>query len=345
MSRKYWYYFILLWTGWLIGGTSQTTQAADSQQTVTFMILPKIPQANIGGSKLGYFNLKVKPNQQQTLQIKVINPTAQKITIKTAVNNAQTTSQGQTTYLIPPTSQQTRLIKQPLSQLIVGPETIRLAPGESKWVRFKLTMSQQPLVGQSVGALVLSSTATTAGSFKNRYVYAVGVTLNGQPLKKQSMNRLQLPNVKVGLVQHKPALRFAIDNPDPTFLKKGYLRIQLKHQRFGFYGYSLNLKKMQIAPQSQFWANSMLGGRRLVAGTYRMTMTFKSQQYQQTVHKTVRISHNQARYINQHNAAYQKRLRRWLIGGGLSVILVIGAGIYYRRYVRSARKNDEKTSD
>lgn len=336
--KKVWIpYLTILFLGMFSGSCLTPVQATEKRQEATFMILPKIPSENIGGSSLGYFNLNVKALQYKVLSIKVSNPTNQKVIIKPSVNNAQTTSTGHTTYLVQPTVPQMALIDHPLSKIIEGPPIISLAPNQSKWVEFKLKMPEKPLIGKSVGALILSSTTPTRGSFKNRYVYAVGVTLNGRAIKKQKIKYLKMPKVKVGLVQKKPAIRFAIRNPDAQFLKKGHMTIQLKNKKFGFYGYNVKLKDMQIAPQSQFWADSMLGGRRLISGDYQMTMTFKSRQYSQKIHKTVRISREQASYINQHNLDYQNRLRICLISIGCLAILALGIFVYYR-YIRGVKR-------
>lgn len=64
---------------------------------------------------------------------------------------------------------------------------------------------------------------------------------------------------------------------------------------------------MHIAPNSSFNANLLLGGKRLVPGRYTMIADFKSDQYQREIKKTVQITKTDARYINDHNAAYQKK--------------------------------------
>lgn len=65
---------------------------------VTFMIQPEIPADNIGGPKLGYFNLKMTWQQTRRLNITVYNPTNHPITIQAKVVNANTLDDGVINY-------------------------------------------------------------------------------------------------------------------------------------------------------------------------------------------------------------------------------------------------------
>ncbi|CAM2960419.1 hypothetical protein LASA110932_09260 [Latilactobacillus sakei] len=97
---------------------------------------------------------------------------------------------------------------------------------------------------------------------------------------------------------------------------------------------------MHIAPNSSFNANLLLGGKRLVPGRYTMIADFKSDQYQREIKKTVQITKTDARYINDHNAAYQKKRRVLLTVITICVLLVVISIYDIRKHGSRESKND-----
>ncbi len=311
--------------------------SADSKQKVTFMIYPEIPKDNLGGNKLGYFNLKLKPKAEKTLKIKVFNPTDKPITVRVSAKDAQTADNGRIDYLSDdPVAK--KLLPSPGSHYLQFKPRVVVPSKSQEWVNVKVKMPATDFKGKKVLAINLAAMGKNGGNINNRYVYAVGVTLNGTKLPAKKLQRLAMPKMKTGFVDKKAALQFKVTNPDPVFLKKGHLSIKLTNQRLGFFNYKLDLKKMHIAPNSTFNANLLLGGKRLVAGRYTMVAHFKSDQYQRQIKKTVQITKTDARYINEHNAAYQKKRQLLIII--ISVYAVLGIILIY--YIQKHRSRGSK---
>lgn len=320
-----------------MGPQTVTAAAADSKQKVTFMIYPEIPKDNLGGNKLGYFNLKLKPKDKKTLKIKVFNPTNKPIRVKVSAKDAQTADDGRIDYLSDdPVAK--RLLPDPGSRYVHFKPYVVVPPNAQKSVNVKLKMPDTAFKGKKAFAINLSAMGPTGGSINNRYVYAVGVTLNGTKLTRKELQRLEMPKMQTDFVDKQAALQFKVTNPDPVFLKKGRLSIKLTNQKLGFFNYKFDLKKMHIAPNSTFNANLLLGGKRLVAGHYTMVAHFKSDQYQQKIKKTVQITKTDASYINDHNTAYQKKRQLLIIV--ISVYAVLGVILLY--YIRKHGSRDSK---
>lgn len=303
--------------------TSHVVQAA--KQTGNFLIYPELPKDNIGGYQTGYYNLKNRPHQTQTVRVKLINLEAHDVKVTAKVADAVTTNQGSVDYSGVHQADP-RWLKNPGSQYIEVPKTTVLKPHETKWLTAQVKMPAQ-FTGRKASALVLSSQdikASQKSGVRNHYVYAVGLTLNGRALKTKQVQKLQVQKVRTRMVDRKAAITTTLVNPDPQYVKKAHLKIELVNQRWRFYRYRLDRKAVELAPNSQMAADLYLGGRRLVPGIYQMRMTVKSQQYQQTVTKTVKITKTAAYLINTQNAAWQKR-KYWLIAGGVtSGLLIIG---------------------
>lgn len=314
-----------------------TAATADAKQKVTFMIYPEIPKDNLGGNKLGYFNLKLKPNAEKTLKIKVFNPTDKPITVNVSAKDAQTADDGRIDYLSDdPVAK--KLLPSPGSHYLQFKPRVVVPSKSQEWVNVKVKMPATDFKGKKALAINLAAMGKNGGSINNRYVYAVGVTLNGTKLPAKKLQRLAMPKMKTGFVDKQAALQFKVTNPDPVFLKKGHLSIKLTNQKLGFFNYKLDLKKMHIAPNSTFNANLLLGGKRLVAGRYTMVAHFKSDQYQRQIKKTVQITKTDARYINDHNVAYQKKRKMLIII--ISAYAVLGIVLIY--YIRKHGSRDSK---
>lgn len=330
---------MLAFWGLMFQATPQLVTAAttDAKQKVTFMIYPEIPKDNLGGNKLGYFNLKLKPNAEKTLKIKVFNPTNKPITVKVSAKDAQTADDGRIDYLSDdPVSK--KLLPEPGSHYVHFKPQVVVPPNAQKVVNVKVKMPNTVFKGKKALAINLAAMGPTGGSINNRYVYAVGVTLNGTKMATKKLHRIEMPKMQTGFVDKQAALQFKVTNPDPVFLKKGHLSIKLTNQKLGFFNYKLDLKKMHIAPNSTFNANLLLGGKRLVAGRYTMVAHFKSDQYQYQIKKTVQITKTDARYINEHNADYQKKRQMLIII--IIAYAVLGSVLIY--YIRKHGSRDSK---
>lgn len=340
MKKRYLIICIMLaFWGLMRQATPQLVTAAttDAKQKVTFMIYPEIPKDNLGGNKLGYFNLKLKPKAEKTLKIKVFNPTDKPITVRVSVKDAQTADNGRIDYLSDkPVARE--VLTDLGSQYLRFKPSVVVPPKAQKWVKVRIKMPATAFKGKKALAINLAAMGPIGGSINNRYVYAVGVTLNGIKLPHKELHHLEMPTMQTGFVDKQPALQFKVNNPDPIFLKKGHLSIKLTNQKLGFFNYKLDLKKMHIAPNSTFNANLLLGGKRLVAGRYTMVAHFKSDQYRRQIKKTVQITKTDARYINDHNVAYQKKLKMLIII--ISAYAVLGIILIY--YIRKHGSRDSK---
>jgi len=346
--RKYWRYVLI--TTMLVGmvltlGVGQV-QAAKKKSTIklpaankaTFMLMPELPKDNIGGKRLGYFNLHVKANQTKTVRIKVYNPTEHTINIYGQVKDATTNDNASVDYL-GSHSIDKHLLKKPGSRLVTVPKKTSLPAGATKRIAIKIKTNDS-FKGTKATAINLSADQFNQKSaVKNAYRYAIGLILNGQQLEKRDYWYLESPSIKTRFTQAgKAAISVKLNNPDPVYLEKAKVKIKLQNQKWGFIQYTTSVKNGKMAPNTSFYIDLLLGGKRLVPGTYDMTLTTKSSQYTKTIHKDVLITASQAKYINGLNAAYLRN-RNWILGG-IAITLVIIGGVFFRVHRVRKRKRD-----
>ncbi|MSD84529.1 DUF3324 domain-containing protein [Lactobacillus curvatus] len=324
-----------------VQAAKKKTTTIPAENKATFMIMPELPTDNLSSAKAGYFNLHLKKHQKKTVRIKVYNPTNQAINIYGQVKDATTNDDATIDYL-GTQKIDTQLLKHPGSELVSVPKKTVLPVGATKWITIKIN-NQSNFRGIKATAINLSATQFNQSSaVKNAYRYAIGLILNGQSLPSKDYQYLQSPRIKTRFVANrKAAISIRLNNPDPMYLQKAKMQVTLKNQKWHFIKYERTLKNGKIAPNSSFYLNLLLGGKRLVPGTYKMKLHIASKQYTKNINKYVVITKSQARYINRYNAAYQL-YRNWILGSGLVVIL-IGSWIGFkvlRRKRDSNAKND-----
>lgn len=304
----------------------------------TFMLMPELPKDNIGGNQLGYFNLRLKQDQTRKVRIKVYNPTKHTINIYGQVENATTNDNATVDYL--GTNQTDRsLLKQPGSQWVSVPKMTSLPAGATKYIDIKVKATNN-FKGVKATAVNLSANQfNQKTAVKNAYRYAIGLILNGQKLTQSNYQYLQSPSIKTRFTKaKKAAISVKVNNLDPMYLEKAKFKVELQNQKWHLVRYETTLKNGKVAPKTSFYIDMLLGGKRLVPGTYSMTLTTKNNRYTKRIHKDVLITASQAKYINSLNAAYLRN--RNLILGGLAIMLAVSGGVVFRIYRVRKRKRD-----
>lgn len=317
-------------------------QNIPTESKATFMLMPELPGDNLGGDHLGYFNLSMKKQKTREVRLKLFNPTSHSMTVYGQVKNATTNDNGSVDYL--GTNRiNTQLLPQPGSELVTVPKKTKLQPNETKWLTVKIKRGAQLFKGQKATAINLSAYQFNQNTtIKNHFVYAIGLILNGQKLAKTDYKKIESPKIKTRFVVKKAAISVRIDNPDPTYLTKATIDVTLQNKKWGLIKYQSSRKNRKIAPNSSFYDNLMLGGKRLVPGVYQMTLTVKSAQYQRTIHKYVKITKSDASYINRYNYEYLKN-RNLILLGIVCLLVIIGTivGFRFRRKRDLNAKNGE----
>lgn len=329
------------------GGLTQESVFAqkivNDESKATFMLMPELPKDNIGGNHSGYFNLKLSANKTRRVRIKVFNPTGNILTITSEVKDATTDDNGGIDYLGLHQVNH-KLLPKMGDSIVKIPKNIKLKPNETKWVTITIDPGKSLFKGQKLMALNLSSVETdTKSSVNNKFVYAIGLVLNGNDLKKNEYKMIASDGIKTRIIKdHKAAISIKIDNPDPEFLSNVKVTASLKNDKWGMIRYDNVLKNVKIAPNSSFYDDVLLKELRLVPGLYKMTLNVKTDKYTKTIHKYVKITSSDASYINRNNYAYLK-FRNIILGVlGALILIIIVVWLLIRR--KRKRKLDAKIS-
>ena len=322
----------------LIGYQKQPTQAATNFEKATFMVAPVLPADNIGGKQRGYFDLKLTAKQSRTMQVRLMNPTTHAVVVHSQVVNATTNDNGTIDYIgshqIDP-----KLLTTPGNQWVTVTKKVTLAPHEERLLPVLIQAPNQPFEGQKALAINLTANQIDAKrAIKNQYTYALGLVLNGHQTSPKNREPLKLAQIKTRLTPTKrqPAISVKINNPTPYYHLQTTLAMTLTNQRWSLIQYHKPAIKVKITPNSGFYNDLLLGGKRLVPGVYRLQVTVNEGARKYQLKRYVQICHQQARFINRHNYIYLK-YRNLIIVGLLLVILVMVGWLYWWKGSKNAK--------
>lgn len=247
---------------------SNPTKAAP----MNFSVETIMPANQIDKTKT-YFDLKMKPNQNQNLKVKLRNNKAMDITVQIKTNPATTNINGIIDYGVTPRKADNTL-KYKFNELMYVPHEVKLKAHETKTISLSLKMPKEKYKGIILGGIHFQEaqnkkTAKDDGNVEitNSYAYIVGVSLKETNDRVQP--KLQLTSVKAGQVNYKNAFLANIQNPKAKIMK--HLKIE------GYVYRANNLKKplysrkaenLRMAPNSNFDFAIPLNDRNFKKGTY-----------------------------------------------------------------------------
>lgn len=190
--------------------------AADKSETVGFSVSANLPD-NQNGSGVSYFDLQMRPEQKQSLDITVYNENTEEIKVKVGVVSASTNANGIIDYKTPDIRDET--LKTPLSEIaeVRTPELV-IPGGKTAAAVVSIEMPKEEYDGVILGAIVLTQVkeenweesaqeAQQGVYINNEYSYVVGVKLTETdagifPAFEGVQARPELLNYRVNVIHY-----------------------------------------------------------------------------------------------------------------------------------------------
>lgn len=245
---------------------------------VDFSIQALIPENQIDKKKT-YFDLKMKPEQKQDIQLQVFNSSSKKITIEMDVTFATTNQNGLIDYTISDISKADESLRIPLPEITnISNREVVLQPGQSKIVTITITMPEEEYDGVILGAVHFKkklsdkNESDSSGSvrIRNEYAYVVGVKLT--ETEKLVKPELELKYIQPKLVNYRTTVVANLQNSKAAIVENLNVDAEIFKEDSGQVLHSAKKEGMTMAPNSNFdfpinWENEPLK-----PGTYRLKM-------------------------------------------------------------------------
>lgn len=279
----------------LIGGifySSSAVSAAGFNYTAT-PILPSSQEQDV----TSYFKLRVIPNQEETLQVKIENQSDESQKFKVIVNTAATNQNGIIDYSLQDVEKDSSM-KYSIQDLITSDlPIVEVAANSEQIVSFKLKIPEESFKGVLLGGITIEpfQDETKQEQVNNVYTrtFAIQISENDEPIPA----KLEAGEVSLSQINYHNVVSLLIKNTTPTIITSVQANIKVTKKGQAEPLLTAVKKDMSIAPNSQFtlpieWKDLFS------AGEYEYEVTLRSEQQEWTFKKEFSVKDKEAKQLN-----------------------------------------------
>ncbi|MBC2254646.1 DUF916 and DUF3324 domain-containing protein [Listeria ivanovii] len=256
-----------------------TLEVKAAEGDVGYSVQARIP-ANQVDKKQTYFDLRMEPEQKQTVEIEVKNSSNEEIQVETNITYATTSRTGTIDYTKNDLNKTDKSMLHPLPEIAKIPENQRVLTipvNGTKVVQVNIAMPEETIDGVILGAVQFKKQATTETektdgvSLKNEYSYIVGMQLSEND--KQVTPNINLKSIKPTLVNYRTAIVAKLQNDQSVIIKDLSVDAKVYKQASNTVLHQTKKTDMTIAPNSSLDYDIDWENQPLEAGDYRLKMT------------------------------------------------------------------------
>ncbi len=313
-------YFILMILSFYFFAFGIETSAAE----LRFSVETEIPENKIDKTKT-YFDLMMKPDQEQILKVRAANSTDENLVIDVSVKSATTNSNGVIEY----GESLTALDKSAPADLS---EIIQLKDGGES-VELRVKMPKEEFSGQLAGGITFSEKVdetkdkqkenTNGLAIENRYAYTVAVLLRENETVVQP--ELSLEKVEPTQRNARSVISATLLNHEAAYLQSMKVTANVKNKKTNNVILEKEQEDMQMAPNSIFNFPIPYEENEMEAGTYVLAMTVEGSGKKWQFTKEFTISKEEAKTFNEKDVTVKKTESKliYLLIGLLILLLII----------------------
>lgn len=297
-------YFILMILSFYFFAFGIETSAAE----LRFSVETEIPENQIDKTKT-YFDLMMKPDQEQILKVRAANSTDENLVIDVSVKSATTNSNGVIEY----GESLTALDKSAPADLS---EIIQLKDGGES--------VELPAKSEKVDETKDKQKENTNGlAIENRYAYTVAVLLRENETVVQP--ELSLEKVEPTQRNARSVISATLLNHEAAYLQSMKVTANVKNKKTSNVILEKEQEDMQMAPNSIFNFPIPYEENEMEAGTYVLAMTVEGSGKKWQFTKEFTISKEEAKTFNEKDVTVKKTESKliYLLIGLLLLLLII----------------------
>lgn len=309
-----------------VGTIQGKADKKQSSEEVGYTVRAVLPETQIDAQK-SFFYFQVRPEEPQTVKVRVTSMKKEAVTIQAALTDAYTNRLAEIGY----TANKNLLdasLAEPLSNIakIKNPE-ITVENFQSKEMEIEVTPTKS-FSGIKLGALEFSTKSEEKkAGVGSSYGYRIGMMLSEDAGKYEDAKRLNLVNIFPTLNHGKRAVALNFQNPDPQINKKMIFDVKITKDGDSDFKKELKKENGRMAPNSKFNLMMDWGVEQIQAGKYKAKVKVVSASGIWEWDEAFEISGKQADQVNQ-EAAYNLTIPNWiryvLIALGILWFVLIG---------------------
>ncbi|MFD2307319.1 DUF916 and DUF3324 domain-containing protein [Enterococcus termitis] len=296
---------------------------------------------------IGYYKLKMSKGQEQTVNVTLTNPSAEKLTVNVGLNGAVTNQNGVIEYGDSDIENDASL-KFDFADIVTGPESVDLEAGETKTLELKIQMPETGIEGVIAGGIQLmkanqeDNISNEGGSrIINQYAYVIAMLL--QESAGTLTPDLKLNQVFAGQSNYRNAIFIDFSNIIPAFLNDMTVETQINAKGNEAVLYERKQTAMRMAPNSFIQFPISMNGERMISGTYIANILVTSGDQKWAWKEEFEITQEDADKFNERDVGLvQEKGFNWQL-----IVMIVGAvlalgGVVYGLIVFLRKKQQKK---
>lgn len=260
----------------ILGSTITTSPIwAVPQTDAGFYVHANLPENQLDNN-LTYFDLRMKPEQTQTLEVEITNQLDMPLVIDVEAISASTNRHGIIDYKTPFVRDET--LRFPFSTLAKVHESSLIVPARSsETATITITMPEASFDGVILGGLVFTrqpeeTKDPQTTSLNNIFSYVIGVKLSENDVVVNP--QFELINVTPNAVHYQPEFVHTIRNSQASIVKNMDIEVSVEDKNGVAWAHA-NKSNVDMAPNSVMPLGAALNGSKFKAGRYVSNVTIK----------------------------------------------------------------------
>ncbi len=283
----------------------------------------------------GYFDLMMNAGQQQTVKIKLFNPSEEEVKVLVGINGAKTNKNGVVEFGDTEIENDSSL-KFAFEDIVKGPDEVILAPGETKDLELEINMPKTELDGIVLGGIRLirddsddQKEGVAGAQIKNKYQYIIGMTL--QENEKKTFPKLELNKVYADQFNYQNTVFVNYSNTEAAMLSDMSIEVQISQRGKEEVLYETKKNGMRLAPNSFIDFPVSMQGERMVPGKYSAHILVQgSDDVREEWTEDFEITKEEADKFNTRDVGLvEEKGINWVLIASLAGGTILGIGVIY----------------
>lgn len=321
--------------------------ASEKDENFNFQMNAVFPDNQIN-KNISYFDLKVEPEQEQTLSLDVSNTGKTTKRIKVEPVNSWTNQEGKIVYEPSSTNYATdKTLKYSFNTLFKEKsQLLVIKPGEKKEAKFTLQVPKTPFEGVILGAFsakMVDEKEESTDSITNKMQIVKAVVLREN--EKEEKPKFSINKVKPSIVDSQKAVTVNIQNMSPVIITdmkinaKVYKEKSLKNEQ------AKRIEKVQMAPNSNFDFPILFNTSNLEVGNYILKVSINYKNKTETFNKKFKINKNSLYQLENESDLISKKSNSFIyiyIIIFILLLFLIGYIFFYKKKKKKKKKIKRK---
>lgn len=284
-------------------------------------------------SNVGYFDLRMNPDQKQTVELEIFNDGEKEVTVELSLNSAKTNSNGVIEYG-PSKIKKDASLKHDIKDIVNIPKEVTVAAKSSSIVPLEIMMPSEKYDGYIAGGIQMIRKETEeekkanekATGVMNKYAFSIGMLLSENDTVVQP--ELSFNKVAAGLSNYRNAFVVNFSNTQSVYVNDMSVDVQISKAKSDEVLYETKKEKYRMAPNSMIDFPINLNGERFEVGDYKAHILVKSGENKWEWNEEFEVTSDEAdKYNGQDVSLLQERGINWklvsMIAGGAIVVFAI----------------------